>query len=339
MTREVRHSSRVNTRLLDQGLAASSRAGDMFIRQGEAIADRVAAEGRGIENLGQAKMNFQTAYGAGLRIGLIVTGIGVAAMLVMFGASYVIDALRKPYSTTAFEALANENAALLERVKKLGVLVAERPAPVQPPPVDLPPEPPKDAVAASATEQSLVGIATAALALDPNSTNCPENGSYAFQCAGSHRYDDGRTYTGQWRNGLPEGEGKFILANGSILDATWKEGFPLAIKNQEPTKKVLKTVTIFSTIQDFDLPNRIQAVVVGHQFADGNSEDWLTAYCYAQVDARDSLSSQLDLSNFETRRGTISKAPYSDSLSDVISAANFKKAQDACPYQFSGFSD
>jgi len=334
MIREVRNSSRVNTKLLDRGLAASSSAGELYIKQGEAIADRVAAEGRGIENLGLAKRNFQTAYGTGLKIGLIAAGIGLAAMLMMFGASYVIDALRRQYSTAAFEAMANENAALLERVKKLGVLVAEPPARVEPPA-----EKPEVEEPSKAPDQGDIGVSTAALPLDPNSTNCPENRSYTVQCAGYHRYDDGRTYNGQWRNGLPEGEGKFTMANGSVLDATWKAGFPLEVKNQQPAKKALKTVTVFKELQDYDLANGIFDVIAGHRFADGNSEDWESAYCYASVKSKDGLLSQVSLSLYTTRGGTLARKDYAYNLTNLLSAANFRKAQDDCPYQFTGFSD
>jgi hypothetical protein len=334
MIREVRNSSRVNTELLDRGLSASSSAGELYIKQGEAIADRVAAEGRGIENLGLAKKNFHTAYGAGLKIGLIAVGIGLSVMLILFGASYVIDALRRPYSAVAFETLAKENAALLERVQKLGVLISEPPAQAEPPF-----EESKSDEPTQNSEKATIGVSTAALTLDAGSTNCPENRSYTVQCAGSHRYDDGRTYAGQWRNGLPEGKGTFTMANGSVLEATWKAGFPLEVNNQPPAKKALTTVTVFKSLQNYDLVNGIMSIDVGHRFADGNSADWYSAYCYAYVESTDGLSSQVNLSTYETRGGPLVKADYANNLSSLISAANFRKAQEACPYQTTGFRD
>lgn len=335
MTREVRHSSRVNTKLLDQGLAASSSAGEMYIRQGEAIADRVAAEGRGIESIGVARRNFQTAFGEGLKIGLIATGIGLAAMLSMFGASFVIDAWRRPYSTAAFEAISKENAALLERVEKLGELVAKPPPTL----VAADPEPAQAEEPAAAADQDTIGVATAALPLDPNSTNCPENRSYTVQCSGSHQYEDGRSYTGQWHNGLPDGEGKFTMANGSVLDATWKAGFPVTVKDQPNGRKVLKTVTVFKTIQDYDLPNRILSIVAGHLFADGTSKDWETAYCYADISNKDGLLSTVYLSRYDSRTGPLIRKPYTVVPALPITAAKFKRAQDDCPYQMTGFVD
>ena len=334
MTREVRTSSRMSTTLLDRALSDASGAGELFIKQGEAIADRVAAEGRGIENVGLAKRNFQTSYGTGLKIGLISIGVGLAAMLMMVGASYVIDALRKPYSTAVFDALADENAALLERVRKLSVIAADPPATVEPSVKTTTVEP-----TVKVTDQGDIGISTAALPMDPNSKNCPENRSYSVQCAGSHRYDDGRSYSGQWRNGLPDGQGKFTMANGAVLDATWKAGFPLEVKSQPSNKKALKTVTVFKTLKDYDLANRIYDVIVGHSFADGNSEEWFEAYCYANVGSRDGLVSQIFLSRYLKLGGPLIKDDYASNIAGLITPANFRKAQEACQYQFSGFSE
>jgi hypothetical protein len=334
MTREVRTSSRVNTAMLDRALSDASGAGELYIKQGEAIADRVAAEGRGIENLGLGKRNFQTAYGDGLKIGLISVGVGLAALLVLVGASYVIEALRKPYSTAAVEALVSENAALLERVRKLSVLAAEPATKAETSVTD-----PKVEATVSALDQGDIGLSTAALPLDPNSTNCPENRSYSVQCVGDHKYDDGRSYSGQWRNGLPDGQGSFTMTNGSVLEATWKAGFPLQVENQMQVKKALKTVTVFKTLPNYDLANKIFDVVAGHRFADGNSEEWSLAYCYANVGSKDGLSSQINLSRYDKPGGPLIKEVYASNISSLISAATFKRAQSDCPYQFAKFSE
>jgi hypothetical protein len=325
----------MNTTLLDRALSDASGAGELFIKQGEAVADRVAAEGRGIENAGVAKRNFQTAYGAGLKIGLISVGVGLAALLVMVGASYVIDALRRPYSTSAFDALVNENSALLEKVRKLSLQVADPPAKVEP----LVAEPTLEG-AVKTPEQRDIGIATAALALDPNSVNCPENRSFSARCEGSHRYNDGRTYHGQWLNGLPDGQGKFTLANGSIIEGTWKTGFPSEIKNQQQAQKALKTIYIFTSLPEYDLGNDIDEVIVGHVFADGNSAMWLNAYCYLNLSRKSrSIGTQtkIELSRYDKPEGPLTKENYTSALNGLISRANFTKAQSDCPYQFNGF--
>ncbi len=36
------------------------------------------------------------------------------------------------------------------------------------------------------------------------------------------KFPNGDTYTGGWRNGLPEGEGRYCWADGSTFDGGWK---------------------------------------------------------------------------------------------------------------------
>lgn len=39
---------------------------------------------------------------------------------------------------------------------------------------------------------------------------------------GKYRFNDGRIYEGQWRDGKQDGKGKMIYPDGVALDGTWK---------------------------------------------------------------------------------------------------------------------
>ena len=39
---------------------------------------------------------------------------------------------------------------------------------------------------------------------------------------------DGSTYTGEWQNGLPNGQGTMTYADGTKASGKWKDGKPAA---------------------------------------------------------------------------------------------------------------
>lgn len=337
MEREIRTSSRLDTTLLDRGLAASAEAGETYIKQADAVANRVTAEGRGIENLGLAKKNFWTSYGSGVRFGLIASGVGLGSLLFLYGVSLVVDAFRRPYSTSAYTALLGQNESLSAQVAQVDKLLqAERNNPSKIDPVDGTPTNSTSGIPTSTTEAK--GVANTAVQFDPTLTDCPSNKSYTERCVGSHQYANGQSYKGEWRNGLPDGRGSLKLVDGSEIDGVWSAGLPSSINLPSSDVKPLKTVTVFMTQNGSTIDPTMKEIVAGHKFEDGNSEMWSDAYCYANIIGADGLSKQIDLSSYQKSTSDILMSQYRSVYSDVITLENFRKAQRVCPYQFSGFN-
>ena len=44
----------------------------------------------------------------------------------------------------------------------------------------------------------------------------------AAPARGAKRFPNGDTYTGGWRNGVPEGEGRYCWADGSVYEGGWR---------------------------------------------------------------------------------------------------------------------
>ena len=43
---------------------------------------------------------------------------------------------------------------------------------------------------------------------------------------GAKKFPNGDTYTGSWRNGVPEGEGRYCWADGSVYEGGWRVSHP-----------------------------------------------------------------------------------------------------------------
>ena len=49
--------------------------------------------------------------------------------------------------------------------------------------------------------------------------------------------DDGKIYEGEWKDGLPHGEGKLHVAKGEVLESQWEKGELVQEQVGEKTKK------------------------------------------------------------------------------------------------------
>ena len=338
MAREVRTSSRLDSTLLDRGLAASAEAGETYIKQADAVANRVTAEGQGIENLGLAKKNFWTSYGSGVRIGLIASGAGLGSLLFLLGVSFVVDAFRRPYTTSAYNSVVEQNAFLTDQVAQISrVLAEERTKPsveATKPASETKTETPVPAPAST----EVTGVATTAVPFDQTQTDCPSNLSYTERCIGVHKYADGQSYQGEWKDGLPDGDGSLTMVDGAKINGTWSAGLPSSVKLPTSDVTPLKTVTVFMTQSGSSIDPTIIGIVVGHEFEDGNSEMWYSAYCYAQILEEDGLTKKIDLSRYENPTSEIFMVDYRSAYSGVITLADFREAQRVCPYVRSDFN-
>lgn len=65
------------------------------------------------------------------------------------------------------------------------------------------------------------------------------------------KYKNGDFYTGEWKNGKPEGRGKMVFANGFIYDGLWENGQIVGDGNVEGPK--VKFEGLFTPIYDNDV--------------------------------------------------------------------------------------
>ena len=75
---------------------------------------------------------------------------------------------------------------------------------------------------------------------EAGSSACANNSSYSSPCIDTYQYSSGTVYSGSWKNGLPEGNGKLTFENGLSIDGTWKEGKLQKLNNDIMTQSQLK---------------------------------------------------------------------------------------------------
>ena len=75
---------------------------------------------------------------------------------------------------------------------------------------------------------------------EAGSSACANNSSYSSPCIDTYQYSSGTVYSGSWKNGLPEGNGKLTFENGLSINGTWKEGKLQKLDNDIKTQPQLK---------------------------------------------------------------------------------------------------
>ena len=74
---------------------------------------------------------------------------------------------------------------------------------------------------------------------EAGSSACANNSSYSSPCIDTYQYSSGTVYSGSWKNGLPEGNGKLTFENGLSIDGTWEEGKLQKLNNDIKTQPQL----------------------------------------------------------------------------------------------------
>ena len=172
---------------------------------------------------------------------------------------------------------------------------------------------------------------------ETNSTSCAKNSSHKVQCSDTYQYENGFKYVGSWYRGYPHGKGKVTFQDGSSIDGFWQNGALQRVKEQivSNVKALKQSVTIFNTVPGEQLNPAFGEVVVGHKFKSGTAERWMSAYCYVYLLDKGELI-QISLSRYTSFNSRLSKEKYS--FNERFSSSDFTKAQNACPYQWSGFN-
>ena len=188
------------------------------------------------------------------------------------------------------------------------------------------------------SEQSKsLGLNLPQVTKETNSTSCAKNSSHKVQCSDTHKYENGSVYVGSWFRGYPDGRGQLTFANGSSIDGFWKNGILENVKNETSIdiKTLKKSVHVFTTVSGEKINPLFRDVTAGHKFASGTAERWMSAFCYVYLVDKGELI-QITLSRYMSFNSRLSKEKYS--FDERYSSSDFTKAQDTCPYQWSGFN-
>lgn len=87
----------------------------------------------------------------------------------------------------------------------------------------------------SSRPSQVAGSSAAATYTSNNSRLKDCNKNYCHDCKGTLRYPNGNVYTGQFRNGKPNGTGKINLSNGTIVHGVWRNNKMIKKNRTEST--------------------------------------------------------------------------------------------------------
>ena len=188
-----------------------------------------------------------------------------------------------------------------------------------------------------AMQSKSIGLNLPRVNKEANSKSCAKNSSHDVQCSDTHKYENGSVYVGSWYRGYPDGNGQLTFANGSSIDGFWKKGTLQKVKNEtsKDIKTLKKSVNLFSTVPGKKINPLFDNITAGHKFASGSAERWMSAYCYVFLNDQGEQI-RISLSNYRSFYSRLSKEKYV--FDERYSSSDFSKAQNACPYQWSGFN-
>ena len=170
---------------------------------------------------------------------------------------------------------------------------------------------------------------------EEGSSACPGGVSYTKTCSADQSLPNGSIFSGEWRDGVPNGRGRISFQEGGTIDGQWRDGTLISVEEQSvPETKTIRSVTYFESISADDINSKFGNIDVGHRFESSADETWTSAYCYLMVyDGRDELT--VSLSRYDSFNSELALSSYQ--TNGRYSAREFRLAQDRCPYRRIGF--
>lgn len=167
------------------------------------------------------------------------------------------------------------------------------------------------------------------------SSACPSGVSYTETCSADQSLPNGSIFSGDWRDGAPNGQGRISFKEGGTIDGLWRDGTLISVEEQSvPETKTIRSVTYFESISADDINSKFGNIDVGHRFESSADETWTSAYCYLVVyDGRDELT--VSLSRYDSFDSELALSSYQ--TNSRYTAREFRLAQERCPYRRIGF--
>lgn len=354
--------ARFNDSYLKPALDGLKESAGSILDNANSITDRINAESDAVRNKSQADLSFKRNVSVGCKVILILTGVGILAILLAWGAAIVIDALRKEsISTAKLGTLQNQVEVYGSEVKilssKLGSSTLASKSEIDEyftssskaleelkgitrklatDMKNFSTGSEKSELSSGAETPPIIGYSVTKFELKSTSERCFDNGSYEKQCDDAVEFPNGSTYSGFWKNGQPDSNGKLTFTDGSYLDGIWQQGSLIKIEKEEKIEQTaLKSVTYFQSVSAKGINSRFIDITVGYNFDTGADKTWKSAFCYLIIQADDG-DLRVDLSRIPSFKSKI--IDYNYSYSSLHSKGEFEASQKKCEYKYLGFN-
>lgn len=231
-----------NRSFIDPALKNLADSGDVALGRDRAYNELIRSQSeRNILN-GKARLNFHSNLGIGIKLFLILLGLGFFVVLLAYAVNFILNRYDpvEPVNNFDLSKTINDNLVLTQKLDDLSVALEN--------------------LIVSSSEPANESIPTSpftipALQFDVQSSNCGNNFSFSEQCSGSAAFDGGISYNGTWLFGLPEGDGTVTLPDGSSFEGTWEKGQLISIRSGDDTNGVQAVDNLFFSLptQDFEV--------------------------------------------------------------------------------------
>jgi arsenate reductase-like glutaredoxin family protein len=239
--------SRYNDTYLKPALSSLKANAESFINSADSATKRVNAESVSITDKSKAELTYKHNISTGFKYALILGGFGVLIVLAGWSAAIVINALKAETlispkvaeiqqqldkSTETLENLStavnsqNQNHQtnlenLVTEVRNMKASVTESQTKLI-----------KELAVVRSNSNSVgknenskpenySGYSIETFNLNEKSQSCHDNLSFSQNCNDVIKFENGWSYSGAWRNGMPNGDGKITFPGGAELQANF----------------------------------------------------------------------------------------------------------------------
>lgn len=353
--------SKFNDSYLKPALGNLKANADSIINSAESVTNRVNAESVSITDKSKAELNHKRNVSVGYKYALILVGVGVLSVFLAWAAAIVINALKSEPKTSPkiadLQQQVNESNKTLEKistsvnsqnqnnqanlanliteVRNMQTSGAESQTALVKELAIIKSEINKGGEVKNSKAVNYSGYTLEAFALNEQSQSCHDSISFSKKCNDIVKFENGWSYSGTWRNGRPNGDGKITFPGGAELQANFKDGLPIKISSQEKVElDILKSITHFHFNDASKINKKFRDVVIGYRFDTGTDTVWKSAYCYLEIKAGNDVTN-VNLSHFMSFSGKLIEKYYSPS--PIYNASEFNKAKNICKYKRVGF--
>jgi len=350
-----------NDTYLKPALDSLKANADSIIKSADSVTNRVNAESVSITDKSKAELTYKRNISTGYKYALILVGVGVLSVFLAWAAAIVINALKAEPKTSpkvaeiqqqvdkSNKTLENLSTAvnsqnqnyqtnltnLVNEFRNMQTSVAESQTKLVRELAVIKSEITTVGEIENSKPANYSGYSLETFTLNEQSQSCHDNVSFSKTCSDIVKFENGWSYSGMWRNGMPNGDGKITFPGGAELQASFEDGVPIKVSSQEKEEvDILKSITHFHSNDASKINNRFSDVVIGYKFDTGTDTTWKSAYCYLEVKAGNDVIN-VSLSRFMSFSGRLIENYYS--TSPVYSASEFNRAKKLCKYKRVGF--
>lgn len=353
--------AKFNDSYLKPALDSLKANAESIIKSADSVTNRVNVESVSITDKSKVELTYKRNISTGYKYALILVGVGVSSVFLGWAAAIVINALKAEPNTSpkvaeiqqqvnksnkTLENLStavnskNQNyqtnlANLVTEVRNMQTSVAESQTKLAEELAIIKSELNQVGEIKNSKPANYSGYSLEIFTLNEQSQSCHDNISFSKKCNDVVKFENGWSYSGTWKNGMPNGDGKITFPGGAELPASFEDGVPIKVSSQENEEvDILKSITHFHSNDASKINNRFRDVVIGYRFDTGTDTAWKSAYCYLEIKVGNNTTN-VSLSRFMSFSGKLIENYYS--ASPIYSASEFNRAKSLCKYKRVGF--